>query len=61
MEYLSDAWETLIRKYGDGEARKEFDAVLLKLGYMKVEFAARHEMDKVEFIQEIIDKLRRTE
>jgi hypothetical protein len=58
MEYLSDAWEALIHNYGENEARKEFEAILLKLGYMKVEFAAKHEMDKVEFIQEIIDKLK---
>jgi len=58
MEYLSDAWETLILNYGEHEAKKEFDAILLKLGHMKVEFAAKHEMDKVEFIQEIIDRLK---
>jgi hypothetical protein len=58
VEYLSDAWETLIVNYGEQEAKKKHDAILLKLGQMKVEFAAKHQMEKVEFIQEIIDKIK---
>jgi len=58
MKYMSDAWEALIYSYGEKEAKKELELILTKLGEMKVEFAAKHDMDKVEFIQEIIDRLK---
>lgn len=58
MEYLSDAWETLIHNYGQGERRKELDRILEKLEEMKQDFEDAHATHKALMLEEVIYTLK---